>query len=294
MLFGIDSASVADNKNPGWAQAKASGPASFVFLRSNYGDQADTAFKREWPRLLDAGITRGAYLFLRFPRGGKAAPQPDAQAQAMINTVGDLLPDDFPPAVDVEFPDPGRTDTGMSPADCLYWITVAVRVLAARYRTRPLIYTSGRVWRDDMKDIAAPELVDCPLWLAKYPFKPGPAMRNAAAFAGGRIDPPVPTPWGDADNWWFHQYQGDAIGYPGMTGKVDMNRFNPIIRGATGARVTWMQRRCLPPATKPTGRFGPDTEDALRAFQTNAGLVADGVVGPRTFARLCWRTPVGG
>ena len=56
--------------------------------------------------------------------------------------------------------------------------------------------------------------------------------------------PPVPPPWGDATNWWIHQYQGDAVRLPGFpTGNVDMNRFNTMTRGATGDRVRWVQRR---------------------------------------------------
>ena len=62
MLLGIDTASVAGNKTIDWAAAKAAG-LSFAILRSNWGDQQDTMFAREWDRIRDAGIVRGAYLF---------------------------------------------------------------------------------------------------------------------------------------------------------------------------------------------------------------------------------------
>jgi peptidoglycan hydrolase-like protein with peptidoglycan-binding domain len=34
------------------------------------------------------------------------------------------------------------------------------------------------------------------------------------------------------------------------------------------------------------GIFGPNTERAVKEFQTNHGLAADGVVGPKTWAAL--------
>src|SRR4051812_42328116 len=76
MILGIDTASVAGNKNIDWTRSKASG-LSLAIIRSNYGDQEDTAFKREWGRIRDAAIVRGGYLFLRFPCAGKKAPEPE-------------------------------------------------------------------------------------------------------------------------------------------------------------------------------------------------------------------------
>ncbi|HEX2571857.1 MAG TPA: GH25 family lysozyme [Polyangia bacterium] len=285
MIFGIDTASVGGNKDPNWVQAKAEGPISFAIIRSNYGEQEDTTFKRDWPRIADAGMVRGVYLFLRFPRGGKSAPAPAAQAQAVIQTVGDLTKFDLPPTVDVEFPGDGRVETGLSAQECLDRVRACCKVLQDHYGVAPLLYTSARVWRDDLKNLPAPDLVESPLWLARYFFPKGPAARDAAAFADGRLDPAVPPSWGDA-NWWIHQYQGDAVQCPGFsTGNVDMNRFNPMYRGAVGERVKWVQRRLNIP---PKGKFDAATDAALRDFQAKNGLVADGVIGPRTFARLCW------
>lgn len=34
--------------------------------------------------------------------------------------------------------------------------------------------------------------------------------------------------------------------------------------------------------------FGPDTEAAVKQFQTDNGLTADGIVGPRTWDALCF------
>jgi GH25 family lysozyme M1 (1,4-beta-N-acetylmuramidase) len=283
MILGLDTASVAGNKNVDWRKAKAGG-VSFAFLRSNYGDQQDTAFAREWPRVLEAGITRGAYLYLRHPRGGGKikAPEPEAQAHAMVKTIGGVQPSDFPPTVDVEFSGDGRAETGLSARQCLDRVGRCVDVLRSTYGCAPILYTSARVWRDDLANLAALGMEDCPLWLARYPFKPGPAKLGAAL--DGVAAPPVPAPRaGDSDDWWFHQYQGDATSAPGFpSGNVDLNRFNPLVgafeplvRPGEGARARWVRDRL--------------NGTTLADFQSQHGLVPDGVIGPRTFAYLAWQ-----
>ena len=205
--------------------------SDFAIIRSNWGVWEDSVFKRDWPRIKAAGIVRGAYLFLRFPhpKYKMKAPDPVAQARALVNTVGSLDESDFPPTIDVEFPDARRV-TGMTARQCLDGVRAAWKVLKDYYRVAPIIYTSARVWHEDLDDLAAPDLVESPLWLARYPFKKGPAVRDARV---SRLNPPpVPPSWGDATNWWIHQYQGDAIRLPGFpTGNVDMNRFNTMQDG---------------------------------------------------------------
>src|SRR6267143_4868428 len=81
LFLGLDTASVDGNVNPDWPKARAEGPISFALIRSNYGNWRDPRFAREWLRIQDAGILRGAYLFLRFPNS-KYRTIPDAVAQA--------------------------------------------------------------------------------------------------------------------------------------------------------------------------------------------------------------------
>ena len=288
VIFGLDTASIADNRNPNWPQARTEGLIHFAIIRSNWGVWEDSVFKRDWPIMKQAGIVRGAYLFLRFPhpKHQMKAPDPVSQAKALIKTVGNLEPSDLPPTIDVEFPGSRRV-TGMTARQCLDGVRAAWKVIKAYYGVAPIIYTSRRVWREDLDDLPAPDLAESPLWLARYPFKKGLAVRDARV---SRLNPPpIPLPWGDATNWWIHQYQGDAIRLPGFpTGNVDMNRFNTMQRGAIGDRVKWVQRRL---GIQQNGQFDDTMQRVLRTFQHKKGLISNGIIDPRTFAHLCWLNP---
>jgi peptidoglycan hydrolase-like protein with peptidoglycan-binding domain len=79
----------------------------------------------------------------------------------------------------------------------------------------------------------------------------------------------------------------------------------PLQRGSTGDDVKRVQRSIvrdgyrsaandlgLDGAEDVDGIFGPRTETAVRRFQTERGLVVDGVVGPVTWAALPLKEPV--
>lgn len=53
--------------------------------------------------------------------------------------------------------------------------------------------------------------------------------------------------------------------------------------GARGDAVMQVQRLV---GVDPDGRFGPETDQAVRAYQEGRGLVADGIVGAKTWASL--------
>ena len=70
---------------------------------------------------------------------------------------------------------------------------------------------------------------------------------------------------------------------------------NPVLRrGVEGSLVERVQRLLAAACFNPgaiDGRFGPATEAALIAFQRSRGLLADGIVGPLTWASLEGRSP---
>ncbi len=64
-----------------------------------------------------------------------------------------------------------------------------------------------------------------------------------------------------------------------------------IQEGSTGQDVRWAQyllvrRLLLSDQTQIDGSFGPKTRTAVIEFQQGAGLTADGIVGPNTWAAL--------
>src|SRR5215475_8890150 len=66
-FLGLDTYSFDGNKTRDWVKAKSEGAISFAIFAANWGTFPGPAFRREWPRIKDAGLVRGAYLFLRFP-----------------------------------------------------------------------------------------------------------------------------------------------------------------------------------------------------------------------------------
>ena len=59
--------------------------------------------------------------------------------------------------------------------------------------------------------------------------------------------------------------------------------------GATGPAVKKLQKKLKALGFNPgriDGAFGPGTKAAVREFQRNSGLPADGIAGPQTLAAL--------
>lgn len=96
--------------------------------------------------------------------------------------------------------------------------------------------------------------------------------------------------------------QGDGLAVDGVVGSATWAALpadpdTPVLRpGSSGAAVTGLQNglaRVFPQGDPDTpgpadGQFGPGTEASVRAYQTQRGITADGVVGDET-----WWTPAG-
>ncbi|GAB3714505.1 peptidoglycan-binding protein [Mariniluteicoccus flavus] len=80
-----------------------------------------------------------------------------------------------------------------------------------------------------------------------------------------------------------------AIAAPsGAVSVAEASRLPELKLGSEGASVRLLQRAITYAGHRAEvdGQFGPATQSAVRAFQKARGLHVDGVVGPRTWARL--------
>lgn len=283
-ILGVDYYGPEAVKPPDFGKAKAAG-IRFAIVKAIDGrgngvtPYRDPAWARDQPLIAEAGLVGGAYLFVCYPRKGMKTPEPEVQAQAFADYVS-LTNKDFVPQFDVE-----EASDILTPAEMYDWTVRVATALALHYKAMPGEYSSNRVWQENLKGHAAGYLLPCPLWLAKpWPWD----VRTPAHFTGMPSSPTTIPQWGG--QWWIYQYQGDALGVPGFQTTCDLNLFNLLVKGAKGDTVAWAQRR-LPGHLVADGIFGSATETAVKTFQTANGLVADGQIGPATFAPLSWQQP---
>lgn len=280
MILGCDYAAVDGNRPPDLQAAHRAG-IRFAIVRATYGTAVDPHCARDRDAIRAAGMTFGAYLF---PLMGASNPPAETQVKAALAAAGLVRGRDLPLALDIEFPR-GIAATGRTRTEVAEWIGRAVAAIRDQAGCDPLIYSSARVIdgqdSDSLAGAADEAIRGCPLWLARYPFK----ARIPAQTGIDVAPPPVPAVAGDPDGWWAHQFQGDALGLPGFSSTVDLSRWNPLRRGATGARVAWVRQRL---GLAAGSAWDDELDAAVVALQLHAGLVADGVVGPQTFAAMAW------
>jgi peptidoglycan hydrolase-like protein with peptidoglycan-binding domain len=289
--IGLDYASVDDNEVPDFVAAKRAG-ARFAILRAVYGRRVagqrdnlpvyiDPVWARDSGAVKAAGLKRTAYLFVCYPRAGVETPSPEMQAQMFIDHVQLERNHDYVPMLDVEEESDGPD--GLDSFGMYDWTLCVCKKLRDHYGAWPGMYTSARVWSEILCNHDAGELLECPLWLAA----PWPLDVETKVDLDGApgYSPYTISQFGDATNYWLYQYQGDATQWPGFSSTVDANRFHTVARGSNGTIVRWIQRRV---GAFVDGDFGPQTESAVKAFQIQHGLLADGIVGPLTFAPLSW------
>jgi lysozyme len=125
---------------------------NFVFVKATEGlGNEDQMFSRNWKKIKEAGLTRGAYHYFISTKSGKA------QAENFINSVT-LVKGDLPPVLDIE------QTYGVQPDKLRQRAKEWLQTVQAYYGTAPIIYTNvdfyERYLRDDFDGYL--------LWAAHY------------------------------------------------------------------------------------------------------------------------------
>lgn len=177
--------------NIDWQAVKDSG-VEFAFIRVSDGlSFIDPKFEQNWIGAKEAGIIRGVYQFFR------PARDPIAQAELLLEKMGELEAGDLPPVIDVEAVD------GQTPEQISNGVRLWIETIEAATGRKPIIYSGKYFWNDNVKTT---EFSDYPFWIAQY----GPTC------------PDLPIAWNE---WLFFQTSSDGI-IPGIVGDVDTNLFN--------------------------------------------------------------------
>ena len=282
---------------PGFAKAKAAG-ARIIIPRGVFGRPMagqtpvyrDSYWARDKADIVAAGLKRSSYLFVCVPTKARPdTPTPAVQVKSFCDYVQldrpilGQAPHDMVPFFDVE------QHSDVISASAYYdWILEVAKLLRAAFGAWPGMYTSDRVWTEELKNHAAGQLVNCPLWIAKpWPW----AVKTPVHLDGApAYSPYTISEFGDATGWILYQYQGDGLGMPGFSpGAVDMNRANLARRGSKGTLVRWIQERAGNLVVD--GDFGPKTEARIKQLQAAYALAADGIIGVDTFTLLTWLNP---
>jgi GH25 family lysozyme M1 (1,4-beta-N-acetylmuramidase) len=186
---------------PDWARLREAG-VEYAFIKaSEGGDFVDEEFAANFRRANENGVLRGAYHFFR-PKTSV-----ERQLDNFLRVMGPLSPGALPPVLDVEDPRLWRGISKRKAANlCVDFLEGLRQRLGANIK--PIIYMStsfslGVLGEDE-------RLSQYTLWVADYSSPSFPRQ------------PRVPQPWA---TWNFWQYTEKGR-VPGITGDVDINRFN--------------------------------------------------------------------
>lgn len=296
MTRGLDTAEVDGNSPPDYHAAYAAG-ARFTYLKASQHVYPDHYYGRDSGPARAAGLVVGAYHFPGWgPRAASANAQIGSFVTVLANSGDPQRGVDLPPVLDIE----GFKGCGWSPAECVEFVRQLVLEVQDQMHVTPGLYTSYFQWDDLGRPSLAqvPWMADTALFLktayrhpARAPYDPSPAR---APHAGVTADDPhdyyrAPPVW-DRAGVWFQQHDGDAVGFPGFSKTVDVDRFFGLDapQGDTlvsDPRVTWLQGKLGVPQN---GTYGPVTEAAVRALQGRSNLPQTGAVDVATFAVVAW------
>ena len=259
------------NTVPDYQKLSASGMA-FVYIKASEAGYKDGTYAEKHYHLSETGLLCGSYHFF------KASVDPMVQARVFLETIGNKIEDgEMPPVLDIE--DPSETLTVLQYEDAIgKWLNHVEEVTGVK----PMIYTGGWYWEQLKTLNNTSRFKDYPLWLSSYTPNYGPMF-------GGWNEPTI----------WQYTEKGSIAGIS----PVDLDyflgsasdlwafaRMNPIGAGTTNIPKTKAIQSRLAQLGfyhgNIDGIFGPDTTNAVIAFQGSKGLTTDGIVDVESWAGL--------
>lgn len=166
----------------------AAADVQFAFVKATEGETIqDTFFCKNWDKMAENGVKRGAYHFFR--------PKTDAASQAWnFLSIVDLMPGDLPPVLDIE------TTDGLPHDVFLENVRTWLRLVEANAHVRPIIYSNHNFYERWL----AGHFQDYPAWIARF-------STDRPELSFGK-------------EWLFWQY-GSNGRLAGVAGPVDFNVF---------------------------------------------------------------------
>jgi lysozyme len=183
-----------------WSRVAGAGKA-FAFVRASAGTlTADSAYAANHAGARDAGLAVGSYHFAN----------PDSAANDALNEArwfvqqATIESGDVVPVLDFE------VSNGLSAAALTTWAQTWLAEVESATGVRPLIYTNPNFWSTSMANSD---------WFARNGYRLWVAHWTSAA------QPSVPAGGWAGNGWTFWQHSSTGT-VPGVSGAVDLDRFN--------------------------------------------------------------------
>jgi lysozyme len=219
VLEGVDVSKANGTVN--WKQVRASG-RTFAYARATESlNYVDPSFSQNYAAIKAAGLVRGASHFFHPDQ------DPVAQANLLMSTIGTLQPGDLPPALDVEI------TGGQTASTIVAGINTWMARVKAQTGLTPILYSAAGFLSPLGSTVST--LSNYPLWAANW---------NVSC-------PTIPSTW---QKWVLWQYSASGT-VPGISGAVDLNRFNGTLAGLDSlAKLSTSQQQ--PPSGSGTSTSG--------------------------------------
>ena len=269
--FGIDCAKWQGAID--WTKVKKAGVQFAILKVTQKNNTVESAFVKNYNGCIAQGIPVGVYRYVY----AKTEAAATAEAKAMVSI---LKGRKITCGVWLDMEDSSIRGIGKTALTAV--IAAERKVLeAAGYQVG--IYCN-QDWYNNVLDV---DKLDLPFWIARYGTNNGKQQTKPAVKSKHTL-------WG-----WQYSSAGKVSG---ISGNVDVNvayqapgtvtgtgtTSNLLRKGDRGEAVKLLQQRLTICGWTLTadGIWGAKTDSAVRAYQYKAGLTVDGIVGPKTQAKL--------